>query len=135
MTTINHEVVVGAGLKPAPTLKSPRHYSNFPRILLLKNIEKAIKTRLDILSAARIKHVPNTPRSGKKITPVNIAPKNAPIWSALSVTPADTAISLLLCINSLLTSGNSKPVNTPAMPIKKSIQPLPQLNKKTVSGL
>ena len=111
--------IVGAGLKPAPTLKYPKHYSNFPRILLCKNIEKAIKTKLDILSTARIRQVQNTPRSGTQITPVSIAPKMAPMWSALYVTPADIAISPLLRINILLTKGNSKPVNTPAIPIKK----------------
>ena len=71
---------VGAGFKPAPpTLKFSKYYSNFPRILLRKNIEKAIRTKLDILSAARIKQAPNTPRSGTQITPVSIAPKMAPM--------------------------------------------------------
>ena len=63
--------------------------------LLQHKIENAIRMRLAILSEARTRHVPEMPRRGIKITPVTIAPKKAPMWSAPFVAPADTAISLV----------------------------------------
>ena len=85
-----------------------------------------ISAMLAKLSAARIIQVFTIHRSGKKITPVNIAPKKAPAWSAPFVTPADMVISLRCCMKILFTRGNSMPVSIPVMPVKQ-IKPAPAM--------